>query len=147
MSRETDAQLAYTPIERQGRETVIASPIILGENGPELIVPHPDHILEYIRAMVLHQAKELLVLSRKTSGLTQLQVALLLEKEQANIARWEKDEKGTVPLFRYVDMLLVEGMVPVITLRPLAQVQKELSTLLPSPEQEKAEKQEREWVE
>ncbi len=76
---------------------------------------------EYLKAGFLSTAVRALFYARKQAGLTQEQVARLLNTKQASIARLEADTEGSMSLRRYVEAALACGMVPLdITLVPVS---------------------------
>src|ERR1700730_869588 len=76
---------------------------------------------EYLKAAFLSSAVDGLFIARRQAGLTQAEVATLLNTKQAAIARLEADTEGSMSLHRYVEVALACGMVPLeVTLVPVA---------------------------
>ncbi|MCY0897387.1 MAG: helix-turn-helix transcriptional regulator [Firmicutes bacterium] len=56
--------------------------------------------------------------SRQAAGLTQEQVAKIMNTSQSAVARWEKDFEGKITLHRLADFSLACGAVPKIVFEP-----------------------------
>lgn len=77
----------------------------------------------FLKSSFLSSAVDALFCARRQAGLTQAQIAEIMQTKQAAIARLEADTNGSMSLRRYVEFALACGMVPLdIKLVPISSI-------------------------
>lgn len=88
--------------------------------------PDGSYTQSFLCADVLGTAIYALFYGQLTTEQSHEQIAARIQQPPNVVKQWMSDHDGTVPLCRYVDIAMACGMVPRITLVPIAQAKQEV---------------------
>jgi transcriptional regulator with XRE-family HTH domain len=105
------------------RASVAVEPQTLDDLVREDLTESPEASRAYLRQSWLSSTVTALWQMRRSAGLTQAELAERMGTSQAAIARWERDDNGSMSLRRYIDYALACEMLPMdVEFRPYGDV-------------------------